>query len=94
MKVKDHIIPHLTDWPITKFYNDRARIVDLLTSATAEHLKSSANGDLPQLLNQTIYAEKIRVKTNPLNVDPPREYSYWAGMESTMSKASIDEKYL
>ena len=90
MKEKDHIIPNLTDWPIAKFYNDRARIVDLLTSTTVDNIKSSANGDLAQILNQTIYAEKIRVKTNPLNVDPPREYSYWAGLESTMSKASVD----
>lgn len=87
MQEYPNIIEDLDDWPITTFYKDRPRVVKKLAKETYDHLVAT-NADptqLSALLNQTIYAEKLRSKTEPLKVDPPKEYSYWKNMESELS---------
>lgn len=85
MEEKDKIIDNIQDWPITEFYKDRERVVKKLVKETYEYLLNHSNGELPNLLNQTIYAEKLRSKTDKLKVDPPNDYAYWKKMESDLS---------
>ena len=49
-----------------------------------------ADPDLPNYLNQTVYNEKLRCKSDPLKVDPPNEYSYWRKIETDLSKAGVE----
>jgi len=89
MKRFPHSIPALEDWPIAQFYSDRPRIVKKLARETIEHLKDDPQ--LATLLNQTVYAEKLRSKTNPLKVDPPKEYAYWKKIESELGESIRDD---
>lgn len=85
MKEHPKIIEDIQEWPITEFYKDRERLVKKLVKETYDYLVSHTNGELPNLLNQTIYAEKLRSKTEKLKVDPPNDYAYWKKMESDLS---------
>ncbi len=87
MKAYPHIIPKIEDWPIAEYYRDRPRVVKKLTQATVEHFKSLPTNELSQVLSQTIYSEKLRVKSDPLKVDPPNEAAYWKKLEMEMSEA-------
>lgn len=94
MKEYPYIIPKPEDWPIARFYSDRNAIVKKLSRGSIEQLKNQFKGDLPSLINQAIYSEKFRVKTEPFKVDPPNEYSYWRKLESELgeiAREDIDE---
>ena len=84
MKEFPKIIPNVTDWPINLFYSDRQRVVKKLAKETVDILKNDPQ--LASLLNQTVYAEKLRSKSNPLKVDPPKEYAYWKKIESDLGE--------
>lgn len=88
MKEYPNIIPKIEDWPITMFYSDRQRIVKKLAKETFEDLKE--NPELLSMLTQTIYAEKLRSKSNPLKVDPPKEHAYWKKIESDLGVSRGD----
>ncbi len=79
------IIPNIEDWPINVFYSDRQRVVKKLARETVEELKKDPQ--LSSMLNQAVYAEKLRSKSNPLKVDPPKEYAYWKKIESELGGA-------
>lgn len=85
MKEYPNIIPKIEDWPITMFYSDRQRIVKKLAKETFDDLKD--HPELISLLSQTIYSEKLRSKSNPLKVDPPKENAYWKKIESDLGES-------
>lgn len=89
MKRFKHIIPKIEDWPIATFYSDRQRIVKKLAKDTFDQLKDDPQ--LASILNQTVYSEKLRSKSNPLKVDPPKEYSYWKSIESELGEVLRDD---
>ena len=88
MKEYPKIIEDVEQWPIRMFYRDRQRIVQKLAKATIDAL--SDEKDLLDMLNQTIYAEKLRTKSNPLKVDPPKENAFWKKIESELSTSVRD----
>jgi glycerol-3-phosphate O-acyltransferase len=87
MKEYPHIIPNVDEWPIASFYSDRSRVVKKLTNAALDHFNTQTQFDISQLLNQAIYAEKLRSKSNPLKVDPPNDFAYWSKLESDLSSS-------
>ena len=87
MKEYPHIIPNVDEWPIASFYSDRSRVVKKLTNAALDHFNSQTQFDISQLLNQAIYAEKLRSKSNPLKVDPPNDFTYWSKLEADLSSS-------
>ena len=85
MKVTPYIIKQLKDWPIAKFYSNRAMMVDKLAQAAYERIQEESGHNLGAVLNETVYAEKLRVKSDPLKVDPKDEYAYWKKVESDLT---------
>jgi glycerol-3-phosphate O-acyltransferase len=87
MKEYPNIIADIDEWPISQFYKDRDRVVKKLSKETFDYLSSHAvnQGELTAMVNQTIYAEKLRAKTEPFKVDPPKDYAYWKKMEADLS---------
>lgn len=87
-----NIIEDLEDWPITRFYNDRQRIVKKLAEETKKYIfQHNDRAKVLSMLNQTIYSEKLRVKTDPLKVDPPNENVYWKKLESEVNEEIIKQ---
>ena len=88
-----HIIENVEDWPISRFYSDRPRVVKLMNEYTYDKFSAMSATEVESALASTIYQEKIRVKTNPWKVDPTNEYQYWKKLESEINKNSnLDNK--
>lgn len=85
MQEYPHIIKDLEKWPITEFYKRRDQMVKKLVDDTYEAITENYD-DLHTLLSQTIYAEKLRTKTQPFKVDPPKEIDYWKRQEKELSQ--------
>ena len=92
MKERDHLIKDVDKWPISQFYAQRESKVQMLSKDIVDYLiKYNDSDSLLQILNQTIYNEKLRVRTNPLKVDPPKEIAYWKKMEDELSQAVLSK---
>lgn len=91
MQEYPNIIKNLDDWPITEFYKDRPRIVKKLAEETTKYISDHhSRAEALSMLNQTIYAEKLRVKSEPLKVDPPNENVYWAKLEAEINNELLN----
>jgi glycerol-3-phosphate O-acyltransferase len=78
----EHIIPDISNWPIYKISKDRENFVSRLNDFTYERILSLHEGNLSQLIEKTIYLEKLRSKNTPWKVDPADEVSYWRGLDN------------
>lgn len=92
MKEFPHIIKDLKRWPISRFYGNRERVVRKLADHTFQRIRTTQQKELPAMLSETIYAEKLRSKSTPLKVDPPNEYAYWKKLESDLSSGLREDK--
>ncbi|MEL6124293.1 MAG: 1-acyl-sn-glycerol-3-phosphate acyltransferase, partial [Bacteroidota bacterium] len=92
MREYPNIITDLEKWPIARFYDDRQRVVRQLSQSTQAFLNGPGQSrNLQTTLRETIYSEKLRAKSNPLKVDPPKEYAYWKKMEADLGRAMQDD---
>ncbi len=87
-----YIIKNLKNWPISRFYSNRQRVVRKLTEHAIQRIKSEHPDNIGSILSEVIYAEKLRTKANPLKVDPPKEYAYWKRLESILSGGVVQDK--
>ncbi len=76
----------MKDWPVHKVSERRGEFIQDLNRFTNDRLKDNKL-TTEELLEKTIYLEKIRVKNNPLKVDPADDKSYWSELESETSRA-------
>jgi len=89
-----HIIPEITEWPIHKLHNDREGFVKGLNAYAKDRLLSNTKMTKLELLEKTIYLEKIRVKNNPWRVDPADDKTHWSDLqkEITAAKGRSDQE--
>ena len=92
MKEFPHIIKNIKHWPISRFYANRDGVVHKLAEKAKRRIEIDQSKELDTILGETIYAEKLRSKSSPLKVDPPKEYSYWKKLESDLSTSVRDDK--
>lgn len=83
-----HIIPDIKRWPIYKFSRFREEFIEDLNEYTKKNLLYSDAVSIVELLEKTVYLEKLRVKNNPWSVDPNDEKTYW----KELSKEIADTK--
>ena len=86
-----HIIPDVKDWPIYKISENRAEFILELNKYTRKRLFEDNNATTEDLLDKTIYLEKLRVKNNPWKVDPADDKSYWKELEQEIETAKSFE---
>jgi len=83
-----HIVPDVDKWPITGFYNRRSEMVEQIVRYTMGKFDLTNYEEINDVIAQTIYLEKHRVKTNPWKVDPQSEKQYWKKLENELQKSS------
>lgn len=82
-----HIYPEITDWPIWKFGQSRKEFITELNQIVFNHLVQKYDGRLDELLNKTIYLEKLRVKNTPWKVDPSDDKTLWNSLNAEVNQA-------
>ena len=85
------VFPELEDWPIYKLSEDRDAFVQELNEFTNNRLHQKPNQVLSDMLAQTIYLERIRIKEEPWKVDPPNEDQFWKRMRKKLITHSLDK---
>ena len=85
------ILPDINDWPIFKLSEDRKRFTEDLEHFTLDKMEQFHKENLTDLLAETIYLEKIRIKEEPWKVDPPNERQFWSRIKKRLVKYSVDK---
>lgn len=89
--VQPHVFPDIADWPIYKLSEDREAFVEELIEFTAARLERKPNRLLNEMIAQTIYRERIRIKEEPWKVDPPNEAQFWQKLRKRLIRYSLDK---
>lgn len=88
-----HIIEDIDQWPISKLYDQRDKLVAEINQSAIKRLRSKYTGKLDKLLARTIYMEKIRMKEDPWSADPQNEPLFWRKIQKSLpeSDAAVPE---
>lgn len=90
-KHRDHIIPNLDEWPITKFSKDKDAFIERLGEYTFNRIKHQQQLDVNEVLDTTVFLENKRTSKNRWKVDPADEKVYWSKIRDVIRKASQAE---
>lgn len=85
------ILLDINDWPIFKLSEDRKTFTEELEHFTLDKVEHFHKENLTDLLAETIYLEKIRIKEEPWKVDPPNERQFWSRIKKRLVKYSVDK---
>ncbi len=85
------VIERMDNWPIFKLSQDRKRFIKEIDEFTLNRLVKE-KPKLYDLLAQTIYQERIRIKDSPWKVDPPNEAQFWNKIRSGLLKTENETK--
>ena len=91
-KVYPPVIERIEDWPIYRMLNDRKRLIDELVDITYTELMEAHGDETTDLILETIYKERSRIKTEPWKVDPPDERSFWGRIKNKLLRNSLDKE--
>ena len=91
LKPYPSVIERLENWPIFKLSEDRKRFIEEIDDFTIDRLIQE-NPKLYDLIAQTIYQERIRIKDTPWKVDPPNEMQFWGKIRSKLITTDTADK--
>ncbi len=86
VKLYPSIIQRIEDWPIFRLSQDRRRFIQQIDDFTLERLKLQ-NPKIADIIAETIYLERIRIKEDPWKVDPPNERGFWSKLRRKLAKS-------
>lgn len=79
------VIEDMEDWPIYQLSQDRKKFIEEIDEFTIKRLEKE-HPKLHDLLAQTVYQERIRIKDTPWKVDPPNDATFWNKIRSGLIK--------
>ncbi len=85
------VFDRLDEWPIYKLSQDRRRFIEEIDEFTLNRLVKE-HPKLYNLIAETIYLERIRLKESPWKVDPPNESTFWNRLRSKLVKSENESK--
>ena len=90
------IIPEITDWPIARFYQNKEEIIEKVKAEALGRVKKrvqEGKRSLPELLDRTMYMEKIRIAQDPMRVDPKDEKKFWTYVQTRLQQLEGQHEY-
>ena len=88
--VHPHVMPDLSDWPVFKLSEDHRQFIDDLDQNTLEEILENPTDKVSEIISETMYLERIRIKEEPWKVDPPNEKQFWRRIKKRLVKHSLD----
>ncbi|GAB5550885.1 MAG: hypothetical protein Sapg2KO_04760 [Saprospiraceae bacterium] len=89
--VHPHVMPNLEQWPVYQLSEDRRQFVQDLEDNTLEDLMGNTTEQLSDIITETVYLERIRIKEEPWKVDPPKEKQIWNKIRRKLIKYTLDQ---
>lgn len=84
------MIEQISDWPINKLTEDRDTFVKELEYYTLQNLNRKSPDFIKELIQKTIFQEKIRMKEEPWRIDPPNDRIFWNRVRKKIDVTEID----
>lgn len=81
------VIPDIHDWPIAQLFSKPGKFVEeVITDTVAELQKQSLRdkNSLAEMIERTMYLERIRMVEDPWNVDPKDERPFWGRIKKEL----------
>lgn len=94
----DPIVPNIFDWPIARLFRKKEAFLEEVIEDTMTSIRQFAErqgNTIEQLIEKTMYRERIRMKENPWKVDPKDEGKFWKGVKKklvNLDQLSDDEE--
>ena len=85
------VFDRIDQWPIYALSQDRRHFIEEIDEFTLNRLMEE-HPKLYNLIAETIYLERIRVKETPWKVDPPNEGQFWNRLRSKLFKTENEPK--
>jgi glycerol-3-phosphate O-acyltransferase len=85
------VFKKMSDWPIYKLSQDRRRFIDEIDDFTIDRLIKE-HPKLYDLIVQTLYQERIRIKEMPWKVDPPNERQFLDRIRKQLVASETESK--
>ena len=83
----DSVIPKIKDWPINLIALKKDKIMQASIADTLIEFNKAypTNSKIRELIQKTLYLERIRIKTDSWEVDPEDENEFWAKIKKQLS---------
>ncbi len=80
------ILPGTQDWPVVRLSKNRKQFIEQVINNSTERILEENKGreDLREVIESTVYLEKLRIKQNPWKVDPPDEIRFWNNIRNEL----------
>jgi glycerol-3-phosphate O-acyltransferase len=85
------VFKKMSDWPIYKLSQDRRRFIAEIDDFTIDRLIKE-HPKLYDLIVQTLYQERIRIKETPWKVDPPNERQFLDRIRKQLVQSETEPK--
>jgi glycerol-3-phosphate O-acyltransferase len=85
------VIPDIEEWPIYKLSEDRRAFIQDIEAFTLDRLTRRSTQKVTDLISETVFQERIRIKEERWKVDPPKERQFWSRIRSKLIKYSLDK---
>ena len=82
----DSVIPKIKDWPINLIALKKDKIMQASIADTLIEFNKAypTNSKIRELIQKTLYLERIRIKTDSWEVDPEDENEFWAKIKKQL----------
>ena len=85
------IVAGTKEWPVVQLAKNRKKFVQSVVDATVRSLERHTEGKgLTEVLETTVYKERLRIKQNPWKVDPPGEKAFFKEIQQKLIEFSGD----
>ena len=85
------VIPDIEEWPIYKLSEDRRAFIQDIEAFALDRLTRRSTQKVTDLISETVFQERIRIKEERWKVDPPKERQFWSRIRSKLIKYSLDK---
>lgn len=79
------VIPNIKDWPIARIARHQDEVLEDVIEESIQQLHHISPNGKRDLIAKALYLERIRIKTEPWDVDPEDESEFWSKIKKKLS---------
>ncbi|MEM6805180.1 MAG: 1-acyl-sn-glycerol-3-phosphate acyltransferase [Bacteroidota bacterium] len=87
------VVPDIHDWPIAQIFQEKGKFVNQViqdASSRLGHDKGNQAAGIQELVERTMFLERIRMTEDPWRVDPKSEKKFWARIKKGLVSSEQD----
>ena len=90
---QEHLIEDISKWPLHELYENRDKFVSEINEHTLSSFRNHSSEELKEVIERTIYQERVRMNRKSWKVDPPNEKTFWKRITKELEAAAkLDEE--